>query len=151
MPMLCRVAATVAVFFALTMNAFGAGPDSHPCAAVEDAAVRLACYDAAFPPVVGVADQARRDFGLGRADVRARGPAPEATPDRIEAVIVRLSERRTGERVVTLDNDQVWLLTDAGSRGPLTEGDRILIRKAAMSSHLLVTPGGIPLRAKRIR
>lgn len=146
-----RAAATIAVFLVMTANARGGEPASHSCAAVQDAATRLACYDAAFPPAVGLADQARRNFGLSRVDIRARNPAPNVTPDRIEAAIVGLSERRTGERVVTLDNGQVWLLTEAGSRGLLREADHIVIRKAAMGSYLLVTPGRIPLKAKRVR
>ena len=103
----------------------------HPCTTVTDPGARLACYDAAFPPAVvtppGEHIQAERekqlgDFGLTKVQLRERDPERmgDVSPDQIEAAVARLGSRPTGERVVTLDSGQVWLLTEVTSRGYLT-------------------------------
>ncbi|MBB5880008.1 hypothetical protein GGR74_001156 [Xanthomonas arboricola] len=55
-----------------------------------------------------------------------------------------------GTRIVSLDSRQRWALTEATSRGPLAEGEVVVIRKAAMGSYMLVTAAGVALRARRI-
>jgi len=144
-------------------GAFAAGPDqSHACAGVAEAAARLACYDKAFPPAAGattLADvEARRqraveEFGLNRQQVIERLPEPlrEAEPDRIEGTVKGVVVRATGERVVTLESGQVWVLTQVTSRGRLAAGDRVTIREAALGSYMLVTSKGVALRAKRLQ
>lgn len=145
--------------------AFAAEPvgQSHPCANTVDPTERLACYDAAFPPgpdiLSGAASleaerkKALEEFGLNRMQLRSQDPerAREIEHDRIEATVARVGQRATGERVITLDNDQVWLLTEATSKGHLSAGDRVVIREAALGSYKLMTPGRVPLRARRIR
>jgi len=135
---------------------------SHDCAKVLDSKERLACYDAAFPPVrdeaaIAAAAAARReqavqDFGLDATQLRDRAPESERVerPSRVEGTITKLTYRGTGQRVVTLDNGQVWLLTEATSKGPLKEGDRVAVRSAALGSFMLVAPGGAALRARRL-
>lgn len=135
---------------------------SHPCAAVEDAAERLACYDSAFPrpadgpaqPVTDAATRvdALREFGLSKEQLRQREPERmrEITPERIEARVASVTHRRTRERVVTLDNGQVWLLTEVTSKGQLAAGDAVVVRRAALGSYMLVTPGRVHLRARRV-
>lgn len=155
----------VAGFALVPALAFAAGPSksSHACAAVASPEERLACYDAAFPPTVdpvaeaaareAAQERARQDFGLNRVQLREREPERfrDETPDRIEAKVAGISQRPSGERVVTLDNGQVWLLTEATSKGPLAAGDQVSIKAGAMGSFLLVTPGRATLRARRIR
>lgn len=149
----------------LALPPVGAGasePQSHRCAVVVEAGARLACYDAAFPPGTGVripsgqagAQHARAlaDFGLDERQLHARDPeAAERIPARIEARIASVTRRQTGERVVTLDNGQVWLLTEVSSRGRLDHGDPVVVRKAALGSYMLVTEGRLSLRARRVR
>lgn len=150
-------------FWLLLPGAATAGPQqSHPCASVVEADARLACYDKAFPPVAGaqseVADleaqrkQTIEEFGFNRHQLFERKPERqrESEPDRIEATVEGVLERPSGERVVTLENDQVWLLTEGTSRGRLKSGDEVTIRNAALGSFMLVTPSGIALRAKRL-
>jgi hypothetical protein len=134
----------------------------HECARVLDGTERLACYDAAFPPVRDEAalaaaaelrrEQARRDFGLDGVQIRERSPEAEreVLPDRIEGRVTKLTYRDSGQRVVTLDNGQVWLLTEATSKGPIKVGDQVAVRKAALGSFVLVSQGGATLRARRV-
>ena len=150
--------ATVVLVGATATTAFAA--ESHRCAAIAEPAERLACYDAEFPPVTGAAslesrrEQELRDFGLNQMQRREKLPESQRVqiPDRIEAAVV--SVRRiaaSGERSVTLDNGQVWMLTEATSKGFLKAGDKVVVREAAMGTYMLVTPGRIALRAKRIQ
>lgn len=155
-----------AVGFALIpVLAFAAEPSraSHPCAGLSDSEKRLACYDAAFPPVVDAAaeaaarqaaqEKARQEFGLNLVQLREREPERfrDEMPDRIEAKVSRVSQRPSGERVVTLDNGQVWLLTEATSKGPLSAGNSVSIKAGAMGNFLLITPARASLRARRIQ
>ncbi|UNK41938.1 TOBE domain-containing protein [Luteimonas sp. S4-F44] len=140
---LCASAATAAG----PVTSSSPPPDSN-CSHVTDAVARLACYDRAFPPAFGaVPAEAMRveTFGLP--------PPPrdgDSTSERIEARVVAvdyLGNRRT----VALDNGQVWALTEATARGPLTPGEAVSIRKGAMGGFMLYTPAGVSLRARRLR
>ncbi|PKM03807.1 MAG: hypothetical protein CVV16_07615 [Gammaproteobacteria bacterium HGW-Gammaproteobacteria-6] len=145
----------------VTVTSTTAG-ESHPCAPVNDAAERLACYDAAFPRPAGarpepvVAEAARADslqeFGLSREQLRKRDPerVREVLPDQLEAKVAGVDYRQTGERLITLESKQVWLLTEVTSKGQLRVGDPVVIRRAALGSFMLVTPGGVRLRARRV-
>ncbi|MEO5962658.1 MAG: hypothetical protein ABIO75_08395 [Thermomonas sp.] len=155
-----RVLACLPLLLAVTQAATAAPQTAnHGCAAIIGASERLACYDAAFPPVAAAVDMAAereralKEFGLNKTQLRERDPARMSVvaPDRIEATITRVSLRSTGERVVTLENGQAWLLTEVTMKGPLSNGDRVLIREASMGTHMLVTPKNIALRARRIQ
>jgi hypothetical protein len=159
---------TLAVTASLAWMAAGASePDGMPqaCVSIDDPLERLACYDEAFgrgqaaaSPDPGEADAAPRapgsaeEFGLSEAQLRARHPGrpSEVRVENVEGTVTSLAHRSTGERVVTLDNGQVWLLTEPTVRGPLREGDTVIIRRAALGSFQLVTPGRVALRARRI-
>ena len=125
-------------------------------AAATSASERLACYDAAFPPVAGAMDaaaerdRALREFGLNKTQLRERDPARMrvVAPDRIEASIARLSVRPTGERVVTLDSGQIWLLTEVTMKGHGARGgaghpyvDDAKERRTAGAAHPVATHG----------
>jgi hypothetical protein len=148
---------------ALTMTGSALAAASHPCASVVDPTERLACYDAAFPPADNVrigtetAEELRarqlQEFGLTGVQKQAREPKQvrELRPDRIEATITSIFSNPTGERIVNLDNGQLWLLPEVTSKGRLAKGDLVVIRTAAMGTYMLVTPGRIALRAKRLQ
>jgi len=159
-----RALAFTFLFSAMAMeaSAAGASAQSHPCASIADAAQRLACYDGAFPPgdtrtgsmdVETEKERGLREFGLNKVQMRALEPdrMRDVLPDRMEASVVRVSTLATGERVVTLDNDQIWRLTEGKSKGQLKSGDPVAIREAAMGTYMLVTPTRIHLRAKRVQ
>jgi hypothetical protein len=132
---------------------------SHPCAVEADAKRRLACYDGAFGApdtriqVQAATAKAKEAFGLGaqeKREIHSDAVAPEDV-DRIEGLITAVATVGRGERLITLDNKQQWLLVERTIRGPLRAGDRISIRKAALGTHKLITPAGMGLRAKRVR
>lgn len=159
---------SIAVLCALGMAMSSAPTAAAPpaqaqaCTTVTDAAARLACYDAAFPPAAGVRpsvdiqaerDLALRNFGLNKAQLQERDPERmrEISPERIEATITGISVRPTGERIVTLDSGQAWLLTEVTSKGHLKVADRVVVRTAALGSYMLMTPQRVALRARRIQ
>ena len=129
----------------------------HPCADVVDPAARLACYDRAFAPAPEVeAAAARRgvdEFGMERpkTPLAAVGVASgEADLERIEGRIAKVVHASAG-RTITLENGQVWMVTEATSRGPTLEGDEVMVRKGVMGNYVLVTAGGVGLRVRRVR
>jgi predicted Zn-dependent protease len=136
--------------------------DSHPCGFEADPQSRLACYDRAFPPQGNAAvpmpspeavlEKQRDEFGLPEAEVVKRDPerARPADLGGIEAAVARVSISPQGARVVYLDNGQAWRFLDVTTRGPLAVGDRVQIRRAAMGSFQLVTPGRVALRVRRM-
>lgn len=150
---------------ALMTGAFASDPQgsTHPCAAMQDAADRLACYDKAFgrsaevdeAPVAAAAAaaRARQDFGLSEAEKRARAPDAdkEVFPDQVEAVVASIGYRGTGEMIVTLDNGQVWVQAESVTNARLRAGDTVTVRKAALGSYQLLTPGRIAMRVRRVR
>lgn len=134
----------------------------HRCATLADAVARLACYDRIFPPLIEAerasaagksTEELKAEFGLSVREVEERKPDAERAQriDRIEAKVSSVRNIQGGQRVVSLDNGQVWQLTEGGSKGPLSAGDDITIRRALMGSFILVTQGGVGLRARRVR
>lgn len=126
---------------------------SHACGAVVEPLERLACYDKAFPParlvVEAAAEKGVKQFGLDAKPIAPRKPATDADPEQISSRIATLLESSGGQRTVTLENGQVWLLD--GSRGTLNEGDTLTLRKAALGGHMALTSTGVRIRASRIQ
>ncbi len=137
----------------LPLNALANGP-THPCAPVPDPAERLACYDKAFPPPPAVHEAAAKRVvdEFGRAP-QSRPGSPSSSAgdrDRIEAKVAKVVHSQ-GSRTITLDNGQVWALTEATTRGPIAEGDAVAVRRAALGNYILVTSAGVGLRVRRVR
>jgi hypothetical protein len=167
-PVAHRVSAATVIALACALAAqAAAAADSHPCAAKADPSERLACYDKAFPPGpgarygnVGMTDaereaqrqQALKDFGLNNQQKEERQPEAERPfrPDRIEAGVTKVSYRASGERVISLDNGQVWLITEVTEKGWIKPGDHISVRTALMGTYMLDT-GRVQLRARRLQ
>lgn len=160
---LLRCFASFVVLSAITVVASAAEPqgNAHPCSRLVDPTERLACYDSAFPPVSGArsggvdlqAEKAKalEEYGLNQGQLTEREPErAEVQVHRIEATVAQVNERSSGERVVTLDNQQTWLLTETSGKGRLRPGDRVVIRNAALGTFMLITPSRVPLRARRI-
>ena len=143
---------------ALALGAGSAFAQSHPCAQVTDADERLACYDKAFPPVEGAKPavdaaarraQALRDFGFSKVQRAERDPVRYAEEyERIEAKLTRVAYNSQGQRVLHLDNGQVWVVTEVTDKGWMKEGQTISIRTAALGTYMVDT-GRIVLRVKR--
>lgn len=151
--------AAVLLFAVLAGPLAAQSTSSHPCAAILPPAERLACYDQAFgAPHAAEQDaasveRAKENFGLAAEEKLERIPEPLRLPDidQIEATITRLDTDARGGRVLYLDNDQIWRITENTSRGPMKVGDVVEIRKGAFGSHNLVTPHGVGLKTKRLR
>jgi hypothetical protein len=90
------------------------------------------------------------DFGLSEAAKQARDPE-KAKQNGISAEVATIARRPTGEMVVTLANGQVWAQLDSDTRARLKAGDTVTIRRAALGSYLLVTPGKMAMRVKRLK
>ncbi|MCA0393588.1 MAG: type VI secretion protein [Proteobacteria bacterium] len=134
-----------------------AAEPGHACAVVASPAERLACYDKAFPPSPEVhaaaIRQAEQSFGMQRNEpvlANPGQPAAELDPDRIESRVSKVAYTG-GSRAITLENGQVWALTEATSRGNVNEGDTVLVRKGVMGNYMLVTAAGVGLRVRRVR
>lgn len=158
---LYRIGWTVGVVLTLACAGPAVG-SGHPCADMVEPQARLACYDQAFPPSAGAGSieggrpseaQVRAEFGLSGREADERKPESERAPriEQIEAVISSLRVVQGGQRVLSLDNDQVWQLTEGGTRGLLKVGDSVVIKRGMFGSYLLTTPGGVGLRARRVR
>jgi hypothetical protein len=134
---------------------------SHPCAQVVDPDERLGCYDKAFPPAAGAKpavdaakrrEQALRDFGLSKVQKAERDPVryAEEYQSQIEGTVTKVSYRATGERVITLDNGQVWMLTEVSDKGWIKVGQRVVLKTALLGTYFLDT-GRLNLRARRLQ
>lgn len=134
--------------WSLSAGAQQAMPSPQDCAAMADPRARLACYDQLFPPTASpqeVARQAEKAFGLNAV---GRGLAADA-PARIEAIVRQVSGEPGDGRLFTLDNGQVWRQVESSVLGRVRPGDRVVIKDAAFSSFLLITPAGVPIRVRR--
>lgn len=153
-----RLLPAVALFAVGALGVSHSQAASHPCATHADPEVRLACYDQAFgapdtrEQSAALTVKAKQEFGLAGTEQRQRKTAvAEPDVDQIEARIDAISSSSGGERVLTLDNGQVWRIVDRTIRGQLKVGDQVQVRKGALSAHRLVTPAGVGLRVKRVR
>jgi hypothetical protein len=139
------------------------------CAALDDPAARLACFDAAFPrasrtsppeataaaAVAAATDEPpseARKFGLSTQQRKAIEPKP-AQPELTATTAAVKTARRlpSGYLLIGLDNDQVWQQTEIDSHVWLRPGDRVTIRRASLGSYLLDTPAHYSTRVRRLQ
>jgi len=153
--------------------------DPSLCAAIADPAARLICYDAALKPAPAAPAApkaaAAPAVAATAAPKAAAAPAVAATaaepakrsalssmfgllPKRqkqdrpqLQASVVDIQVRRDGQ-IVTLDNDQVWMITEP-QPNPFAEPDEaIVIDPASLGSFLMSrASGGGSVRVKRLR
>jgi hypothetical protein len=93
-------------------------------------------------------------FGLDPAAAQRQAAKTAAVPppDTIESInsTVNVVKRRgTGELVLTLANDQVWMQTQADSRVWIRPGDPVTIKKALLGSYMLVS-GRYAFKVRRL-
>jgi hypothetical protein len=147
---------------AATVLSRAAGADEpQRCAAMADDRDRLACYDSIFgrpgasaaAPAAAAAASPEADFGLTEAARRAREPAEstEKFPDSITGTVAKVSRQPAGELIVTLENGQVWTQLQVDPRARVAAGDTVTIKKAALGSHMLVTPSRYATRVRRVK
>ena len=149
----------------------------YACAAMEDSAARLACYDAAVAGLkqaqsageVGVVSReqiqkAEKDaFGLQRpalaelvekpAPVAAAAPkaADVQSPDKVTLAIKQVSTGADGRYRFTMENGQVWRQTDEASLERLSDpGLTAEIRRAALGTFMMKIGNRRAIRVKRV-
>jgi len=93
------------------------------------------------------------DFGFTAAQIRSQNSevADVEAPASITSAVAAVETRASGKFVVSLANGQVWRQVEVNERARLEKGDAVTIRKAALSSYLLVTPNGVATRVRRNR
>ncbi len=92
------------------------------------------------------------EFGLSERQRAAREPQPEKPPaTAVTAAVTAVRKLPTGYLRIDLDNDQAWQQTETDPNIRLRTGDRVTIRKAALGSFLLETPGRFSTRVRRVK
>jgi len=129
-----------------------------PAVAATSATAAVATSRPASPAIVTAAAQPVEkqveQFGLDPAAAqkqasKAVAPSP---PDRIESIdstVTGTKRRGTGELVLTLANDQIWMQTQADSKVWIRPGDPVTIKKALLGSYMLVS-GRYAFKVRRL-
>jgi hypothetical protein len=127
------------------------------CAAIQDSAQRLTCFDqlaqappvpaqpaaAATPPPLALTSEDKTSQparaavatqSLGEDDLRKKADAT-AAKEAVHATISRLSTVGTSSYMVYLDNGQVWRHDDSYQGSFLHTGDAVTITRAALGSY----------------
>jgi len=132
------------------------------CAALRSDTERLACFDRkVVPAATGVtasttSPSQEEMFGMssGVAGADAEPPPPSADKpesiDEITAQVASLQALARGERVITLDNGQVWQTVDTAEL-LIKPGDSVTISRAALGTFRLVTSSHRTARVKRVQ
>jgi hypothetical protein len=126
-----RLPTAISVAFAASLTAMAADtlpPALEACAALEESAERLACYDRTVAQL-------------------AAGKDPDS---KITARVKSLRTLDDGTLLIGLDNDQTWRQLSAGSL-VLAPGDEVTISRAAFGSFRLAAPSNRYARVKRVR
>lgn len=135
------------------------------CAELNDDAQRLACYDryvsrggidwASAEPALETAPPARKPDPAAHADPEARfglpKPDDDEDVDEISARITEIVVRASRERIITLDNGQVWVEDGPKPSLRLKVGDTVTIRSGIFGSYRLVGPGNRSNAVDRVR
>lgn len=120
------------------------------CVSQKEDSRRLACYDreiagldkqaevsaAPQPAAAGVA--AGEGFGLPREALKE---VDRRKAEQVQGKIASIVSRPRGERVVTLDNSQVWVQKSLDLSIRLKVGDEVTIKRGALGSYLLFASG----------
>lgn len=128
------------------------------CAAEQDGARRLACYDSQFrsmaaPPASASATLSpEQRFGLNPRLERTPQGADSQPPElaKLTSRIAAVSYKLRGQAVVTLENGQVWEQADTDTRADLQARDSITIRRGTLGSFWLSSPKS-GFRVRRVK
>jgi hypothetical protein len=137
------------------------------CTSIADSAARLACYDAALKPRPGLAREsaarsapaptaadaapAKQSRFVSMFGLTPKSDHMEADRLGLKATVVAVQMQASGE-VITLDNGQVWRITQY-LRDPFVEThDAVTINPASLGSFLMArASGGDSVYVKRLR
>jgi hypothetical protein len=87
--------------------------------------------------------------GWTREDARTEPHKP--TLGYTMATVVKLSVRKTGRFIITLDNGQRWSQIENKPDVSVGVGDEIKLQKSSIGSYKLVTAQGVETRVRRDR
>lgn len=140
-----------------------AAPASAPAGVVTGAAtVPAGAAPAAAPPVAVAAPASpppaaasplspEQSFGREKS-LFAQSTSGEEALREISATVTTVRAAKDGRRSIELDNGQVWMHTETPTREfALRAGDRVTIRRGALSSFVLLVPGQPSTRVRRTR
>lgn len=128
------------------------------CKGLSRASERLACYDEvhgyqAEQSMGSVKpNQTRPEVATGQPDPAFGLPPekPSKTPS-ITAVVLNVERNRYGKLTLQLDNNQIWRQLDS-AKLHIRVSDEVLIRTAALGSHLLEkSSGSRTIRVQRLK
>jgi hypothetical protein len=119
------------------------------CGAQTDQVQRLACFDALVAALPKV--EADR-FGMTAEIANKRDPLAErqAQSDILPATITAVGAGGHGELIFTLDNQQVWIQTQAEPGKHFAVGEAVHIERGAMGSLWLAASKGRMTKVRRI-
>lgn len=90
------------------------------------------------------------NFGMNRNVAEANDTAPPEL-DEIQVAIVDIETLRSGKRVFTLDNGQVWMEQSVAKSLRLKPGDEVRIKAGVLGSFKLLDANRRSTRVERIR
>lgn len=169
-----RLTIVVAAFLATPVPAADGQAAFEACAALQNDAERLRCYDRAMqssrlaaatavpaaPAPEPVAHEPKNATAPESAAESAAAPSrfglddeqgAEEEVDRIDAALADIDVQHHGERIFSLDNGQVWRETAPTPRLRVEVGDAVSIRSGLFGSYRLFGSGSISTRVERIR
>jgi hypothetical protein len=111
---------------------------------------RLACYDR----YVQILE--KKNIPPGREEQKAAFGLPKTSPadtvEGIQAGISKIGKSSRGQRILHLDNGQIWRQVGSSSQPHLKTSDRIIIERGALGSYILKPVGSNrSMRVKRLR
>jgi hypothetical protein len=107
------------------------------------AAPAPAAASATAAPAAPAAGNEGQNFGLNPVQLHIEPTGPAS----IEATVSTVTESRNGQTSVRLDNAQTWIIEEADVR--LVAGDKVMIKRAALGSYLLLAPSRHAYRVRR--
>ncbi len=117
-----------------------------PVESPNSGAAAVAAHAGTSPSSAVSGPATQEEFGLSGSELaRQRGIVEKeagetASPERLTASVTALSARARGERVVTLDNGQVWV-QKTPQYIPIEVGDEVTILRGALRSYRLLVGG----------
>jgi len=130
-----------------------AADDLSTCAGINDDSARLTCYDDLAGRPRSHAPKGAADFGVTEELKRRRDPEAwsAARPESITRTVKSVGRNASDRLVVTMEDGQVWLQIETKSHVPVRPGDVVVIKRAAMGTFMMLTPGSVSTRVRRVQ
>lgn len=134
------------------------------CRAISDSAQRLACFDretAGIDKAIAAkelvvidkqrANEARRGlFGFSAPSLGGLFGGSDDEINQIDGVVASSHLNGDGTWTVVLADGSVWQQTDDKILTDPRKGEKVVVRRGAMGSYLMVIGGGVSVKARRV-